>query len=434
MKIVVIGAGYVGLVSAIGCADLGNPVVCLDVDHTKVDTINAGIPPIFEENLEKRLKGALAKGNLSAGSDYSEVKDADLILISVGTPSRADGSIDLSQVRSCAHEIAKQLVRSKKFAVIALRSTVLPGITESIVGKELEKAGRKRGVDFGLCMIPEFFSQGTALRDFCNPDRIVVGVSDAKTKKAIEKLYSGFRCPRILCDIKTAEMIKYASNSFLAAKLALTNDFAQMCETMGTDIDTVMEGVGLDRRIGNHFLIAGPGFGGSCLPKDVKAIASAADAEDAGSPILKAVLEANARHQLRLISILMEEMPLRNKTIAVLGLSFKENTDDIRGSPALEIIKNLIHHGASIRAFDPRAMGNMKKVFPDIYYSADWSDCLKGCDAALLISAWDDFKKTAAEYKQALGSAILIDSRRILKAKDVKKAGLNYRAIGRGIR
>ena len=432
MRIAVIGTGYVGIISAVGWAGLGHDVTCIDVDEKKIDGVRRGIPPIYEKGLEGRLKDAVSSGKLKAETDYSAVADADLVLISVGTPSGDDGSIDLSYIRSAAESTAKGLSGSNRFTAVAVRSTVVPGTTESIVGKALQDAGRKPGEDLGLAMIPEFLKEGNAIEDFDSPDRIVVGYSDGKTKELFEGLYKPFSCPKLFTDIRTAEMIKYASNSLLATKISFANEVANMCERFGIDVDEVMKGTGMDPRIGPHFLVAGAGFGGSCFPKDVKAIVHKAKDIGVDPKLLEAVLEVNREQQMRPVEMLKGLMALEGKKIAVLGLAFKAGTDDIRDSASIAIVKRLLEAGCLVQAYDPEAMENAKKVVPKAHYANGWEDCLEGCDAAILVTAWPEFMKSAEDYKRALGDAPLIDARRILGAGEVEKTGLRYRAIGRG--
>jgi UDPglucose 6-dehydrogenase len=428
MKICVIGAGYAGLVSAVGFAGRGHDVACIDKDAGKISKITKGLPPFFEAGLGERLRGVQNAGRLEAGTDYSAIQGADIVILAVGTPSLPDGSADLSHVRAACAAVADELKRSDKFAVVAVRSTVLPGTTEKVVGPAIEKSG----VRFGLAMVPEFLREGSALSDFDKPDRIVVGCSDDKTKTVMEGLYGSFDCPKLFVDIRTAEMIKYASNAFLASRIALTNETANICQKAGVDADEVLKAVGMDARLGPHFLVPGSGFGGSCLPKDVSALARHAQEVGEDAPLLHAIHESNQKQKLRLFHMLGRMMHLKGKKIAILGLSFKAGTDDIRESPALSLIPKLLEEGAHVRAFDPEAMGSMRDVFPNVEYANDWEECLSGCDAALLVTAWPEFQKSAAEYKEALGAAPLLDSRRILPPNAAAEANLAYHAIGRG--
>jgi len=432
MKISVIGTGYVGAISAAGFAKLGNEIVCIDIDPAKIEKINRGIAPIFEEGLEEHLKAALKSKKLEGRTDYSSISKSDVVLISVGTPSNLDGSMDVKYIKAAAEQVAKEISKSK-FSVIVVRSTVIPGTTEDVVGNALESiTDGKIGKDFGLAMIPEFLKEGTAIDDFFAPDRIVIGCHDERTRAVLSELHRDFGCPKLFVDIKTAEMIKYASNSFLATKVSFTNEIAMICEKIGIDVDDVMKGVGMDTRIGSKFLVAGAGFGGSCFPKDVKALIHHSNQIGVKPAILESVMELNKRQQTKLADMLTSKIQAKGKTIAVLGLAFKTDTDDIRESSSLPTIRRLLDAGANVRAYDPQAMPNMKKFFPEVYYASSWQDCLTGCDAALLITAWKEFIKPASDYKKALGGAPLFDARRILPTGEAKKAGLQYYTIGRG--
>lgn len=434
MNITIIGLGYAGLISAVGWAGRGHQVFCVDADPSKAAKISKGTPPIFEKGLEERLKKAISTKKLKVNSDYGSVPDSDIVLICVGTPSTPSGAIDLSYIRSSSRSMAKELENSSKFTVVAVRSTVVPGTTEDIVGSALEQSGKSIGQDVGLAMIPEFLKEGSALGDFDSPDRIVIGYSDEKTRNILAKLYEPFNQPKIFTDIKTAEMIKYASNSFLAARVSLVNEFANMCEKLGLDVDEVMEGVGMDKRIGPQFLVAGAGFGGSCFPKDVQAINHMAKSIGRGSIMLEAVLEVNLKQQLLLAKKLKTLMPLRGKNIAILGLTFKPDTDDVRDSPSIALIRFLLAERALVRVYDPEGMENMKKIFQDsqIRYAASWEDCIGSCDAAILLTAWQEFKKNASEYKKLIGAAPLLDAGRLIKKEEAEEAGLSYYCIGRG--
>jgi len=425
MKIAVIGAGYAGLISAVGWAGRGHDVACIDADAGKVSKIAKGVPPFFEKDLGERLRGVINAGRLKAGTDFSAVPGSDVVVIAVGTPSLPDGSVDLAHVRSACSAVAEELKKNGAFSVVAVRSTVLPGTTEKIAGPIIEKSGMR----FGLAMVPEFLREGSALADFDKPDRIVVGCSDEKTKAVMEELYKSFDCQKLFTDIKTAEMIKYASNAFLASRVALANETANICQRVGIDSEEVLRGVGLDSRIGPHFLNPGPGFGGSCLPKDVKALANHAKESGESVPILHAITDSNSKQKLRLYEMLSRIMPVSRKRIAVLGLAFKPDTDDVRESPALALIQKLLEAGATVCAYDPEAMGSMRDAFPSVEYAGDWEECLSGCDAALIVTAWPEFVKSAEEYKKALGNAPLLDARRIIK--DAADAGLNYHPIGK---
>jgi UDPglucose 6-dehydrogenase len=428
MRVVVVGAGYAGLVSAVGFAGRGHSVHCIDLDAGKVSRIQKGVAPFFEEGLGERMRSVLDAQRLTAGTDFAAARDADIVIIAVGTPMLADGSADLAQVRSACAAVAGALAGSGRFIVVAMRSTVPPGTTERVAGRAMEAAG----VRCGLAMVPEFLREGSAMADFDSPDRVVVGCSGDEARKVMEELYGPFSCPKLFTDIRTAEMIKYVSNVMLASRVATVNEVANICQRVGVDADAVLKGVGMDARIGPHYLVPGSGFGGSCLPKDVNAIAHRARELGEETPLLHAIAESNSRQKLRLFRMLERLMPPKGKKVAVLGLAFKGGTDDIRESPAIPLIERLLEAGAHVRAYDPEAMGRMQERFPPVEYCDGWEECLSGCDAALLVTAWPEFRKSAAEYKEALKAAPLIDGRRIISREDAERAGLDYHALGRG--
>jgi len=433
MRISVIGSGYVGLVSAVGWASLGHDVTCIDIDQEKLEKIGKGIPPIHEEGLEERLQKALSEGKIKTDPSFSKVPDSDIILVSVGTPSNADHSMDDQYIRSASRSIGEALKKSEKFNVVAVRSTVLPGTTERTVGGIIgQHSGKEPGAGFGLSMIPEFLREGTAIKDFHNPDRIIIGAQDSRSKEILRELHKPFDCPVVFTDIATAEMIKYASNAFLATKISYANEMAQICEKIGVDVDEVMAAVGMDKRIGPHFLNPGAGFGGSCLPKDVKVLGKKAKELGIEPKILEAAIDANEAHKMHILDMINERIGIKGKTIALLGLAFKPNSDDIRESPALSVARGLLDGGARIRAYDPHAMEKMKGIFPDVQYASNVEDCINGCDAAILLEAWPQFRIAAREYKEMLGDNPLFDARRIFSGDEAKEANLKYYCIGRG--
>ncbi|MFH0971182.1 MAG: UDP-glucose/GDP-mannose dehydrogenase family protein [Candidatus Micrarchaeota archaeon] len=430
MKLSFIGAGYVGLVSAAGYSRLGNESACIDLDANKVKQINRGIPPIYEEGLEALLKKLVAEKKLGATQEYSGASDSEVIFICVGTPSRKDGSADLGYVQACAKQIGKELKNTKKFVAVVVKSTVVPGTTADIVLPILEKeSGKVAGKDFGIAMMPEFLKEGTALEDFSNPDRIIIGCEDRKTLEILRKLHSNFKCPILEVPIPAAEMIKYASNSFLATKISFINFLANLCEKTGVDIDEVARGMGLDSRIGKHFLKAGPGFGGSCFPKDVKALMAFSEEKGIESLILEAVLEINYLQPMRMIELASEEIELKGKKVAVLGLAFKPDTDDVRESPAIPVVKELERIGCKIFAYDPKASENFRKLFPKISYAASMAAALKETEACFIVTDWEEFKKPLGYYESLMKYPLIIDSRRILDLNGRKKA--IYKAIGK---
>jgi UDPglucose 6-dehydrogenase len=416
MNISIIGTGYVGLVSGACFAKLGNNVICVDIDKDKVDKINNGISPIYEKNLSKIIKEN--KKRISATLDYnSAIKNSDITFICVGTPSKKDGSIDLSYVKKAAEKISDEIKKKDSFQVIVIKSTVLPGTTRNIIKPLIEKkTGKKAGEDFGLGMNPEFLREGVAVDDFLNPDRVINGFYDNKTKKIIRELYKDFSCPIVETNLTTAEMIKYASNCFLASKISYINEIGNFCKKLGINTYEVADGMGLDKRIQRSFLNAGIGWGGSCFPKDTKALKAWAEKEKIPCEMIKSTIDVNKKQPLQLIKLLKKYIPnLKNKKIAVLGLAFKPNTDDIRATRAKPIIERLIKEKAEIKAYDPEAMYNFKKIYPNIKYCKNAEDAIKDVDAVLLTTEWDEFK--ILDYS----GKIVIDGRRLKNAEKTSK-------------
>jgi len=412
MKISVIGSGYVGLVTGVGFVKVGNEVIFVDIDGRKIQMINQATPPIYEEGLEELMRKF--RGRYYATNDFKEaVLNSDVTFICVGTPSKGDGSIDLTYIKEASKEIGKALEEKDAFHVVVVKSTVLPGTTEGVVKPILEEySGKKAFEDFGLAMNPEFLREGIALRDFLNPDRIVIGAQDERTKQVLEKLYEPINAPKLIVDIKTAEMIKYASNAFLATKISFANEIGNICKKLGIDSWKVFEGVGLDHRISPHFFKSGIGFGGSCFPKDVKALISKAKEIGEEPLILEAVIEVNERQPLKLIELLKKYVPeLKEQTVGVLGLAFKPNTDDIREARAIIIVKKLLEEGAKVIAYDPKAMENFKLLFPQIEYTDSAQEVLEKTDVILIVTEWPEFEKLDYSGK------IVIDGRRIRSAE-----------------
>lgn len=432
MIVSVVGTGYVGLITGVGFSQLDHSVTCIDVDEKKVKKVNSGKPPIFENGLEEALKDALSRG-MRTETGYASVKEADVVFVCVGTPSRKDGSVDLQFIEAVGHEIGRQLKHATKFVVVVVKSTVVPGTALS-VGAIIEKeSGKKAGVDFGIAMTPEFLKEGTAIEDFRNPDRIVVGSQDERSRKILEQLNSSFKCPFLYTDTKTAEMVKYASNAFLATKISFINEIANLCEKEGIDVYEVAKGVGLDKRISPHFLAAGAGFGGSCFPKDVKAIMAHAKAKGGKTQVLDAVMKLNAKQPLRVLELAIGVTALEGKKVAVLGLAFKPDTDDVRESPAIVIVKGLKKLKCAITVYDPKGMHNFRKVVRGIKYANSFEECLQGAEVCLIVTDWKEFKRPASDYRRLMSGNVVIDGRRTLNAKEAKDAGLIYRCIGASI-
>lgn len=416
MRVSVIGSGYVGLVTGMGFVKLGNEVIFVDVDDRKIRMINNAQPPIYEEGLEELMREF--KGKYYATKDYREaILNSDVTFIAVGTPSREDGSIDLKYVKEASKSIGEALKEKKDYHVVVVKSTVLPGTTEEIVKPILEEySGKKAFEDFGLAMNPEFLREGVALKDFLNSDRIVIGVQDERTKKVLEELYAPIDAPKLFTDIKTAEMIKYASNAFLATKISFANEIGKICKKLRIDSWKVFEGVGLDHRISPHFFKTGIGWGGSCFPKDTRALIRKAEELGEDPIILKAVVEVNERQPLKLIELLKKHVPeLKGKTIGVLGLAFKPNTDDVRETRAYIVIKRLLDEGARVLAYDPQAMENFKRFYPNVgervEYANSAEEVLKRSDVILIVTEWSEFEELDYSGK------IVIDGRRIKAAE-----------------
>ena len=413
-KIAVIGIGYVGMITGTCFAKLGNKVVCVDVDKKKIDLVNKGISPLYEEGLDALL--SKYKNRIEATSDYnSALKDADITFICVGTPSKADGTIDLSFVKKASENIGRCLHKKNSWHLVVVKSTVLPGTTKDFILPLLEKhSGKKAGKDFGLAMNPEFLREGIAVKDFLEPDRIVIGFFSNKNREVIRELYKDFKCPKLETSLSAAEMIKYASNAFLATKISFINEIGNMCKSLGIDTYEVADGVGLDTRIGRAFLDSGIGWGGSCFPKDLDALNAWARKKGAPARITESVVKVNDLQPLRLIKILKKHIPnLKGKTIGLLGLAFKPKTDDIRESRAIPIVKQLLKEGAIVKAYDPKAMKNFKKIYPKINYCSSAKEALSS-DAILITTTWEEFKKLNFKDK------IVIDGRQLKEAKTAK--------------
>ena len=414
MDISVIGTGYVGLVTGACFAKLGNKVICVDIDERKIDLINYGKSPIYEEGLEDILNKY--KERIEATNDYRyAIENSDITFICVGTPSKEDGSLDLSFIRESAREIGLQLKKKKNWHLIVVKSTVLPGTTRDIILPILEEySDKKVGVDFGLAMNPEFLREGVAVKDFLNPDRIVIGFYDDKSRKILRELYKDFSCPILETSLSAAEMIKYASNAFLATKISFINEIGNMCKKIGIDTYEVADGMGLDKRIGRSFLDSGIGWGGSCFPKDLAALKVWAEKNSLEAKILNSVIEVNEEQPLRLVEILKKYIPnLKEKNIGILGLAFKPNTDDIRESRAIIVVRRLLEEKAIVKAYDPKAIDNFRKIFPDIEYCSTAEEVLES-DAILILTKWEDFRKLDYSGK------IVIDGRRLIEAKTAR--------------
>ena len=412
MRICLIGCGYVGSVTGVCLADLGHEIRIVDTDESKVALLNSGKTPIYEPDLERLLQEN--RQRISATADTrTAVLNSDITFICVGTPSNPDGSINLDYVLSASREVGNALCDTSGYHVVIVKSTVLPGTTTGLVKDILEQAsGKKAFLDFGLASNPEFLREGSAVEDFLRPDRIVVGVSDPRSQQVLEELYADFTCPKLFSSIPVAEMIKYVSNAFLATKISFANEIGNICKKQGIDTEEVFRGVGMDHRINPAFFRSGIGFGGSCFPKDVRALIARAQELGVNPKILRNVAEVNEEQPLKFITLLEKHVPdPRGKKIGVLGLAFKPDTDDIRDSRAILVVEKLLQKGATVLAYDPMAMGNFKKIFPTINYASSARDVL-AADAVLIATEWRDFEDLDYSGK------IVIDGRRVEKARN----------------
>jgi len=413
MKVSIIGTGYVGLVSGVCFAELGHDVVCIDTIKEKVRDINAGEPPIFEEGLEEMLRRHLSNGSFHATTDYGEVPGTDVTFLCVGTPSHEDGSLDLKYLLRAAEDLGRALQEKKGRHVVVVKSTVPPNTTRDAIGPMVLRASGKGPEEIGLVMNPEFLKEGMAVHDFLNPDRVVIGASDDRSFEEVASLYHGLEAPILRTDTSTAEMIKLASNAFLAARISLVNELGNLCKALRLDFRQVARGVGMDPRVGPLFLKAGCGFGGSCFPKDVKSIRAQARSLGTGTDMLDATLAVNEKQPMRMVELLEKRMEIYGRTIAVLGLAFKPGTDDIREASSLLVVPELLRKGASVRAYDPQAMSNFRREFPQLNYCSSAKECLEDADAALIMTEWKEFADPSL-YTNVL----VVDGRGITKTNN----------------
>ena len=418
MHISIIGGGYVGLVTAACLSHLNHNTTVIEIFPEKVAAINRAEPPIYEDGLDVLLKTHIS-ANLRATTQYTPVQTSDVILIAVGTPPNPDGSANLSYITAAAETIADELSKSHaEYPVIVVKSTVPPGTTKNVVEPIIRR--KNPDLSFGICMNPEFLREGRAVEDFLHPDRIVVGSSDPKTIRIMHDLYTGIAAPIIDVDPTAAEMIKYTSNALLATKISFANEIGNLCKQLGVNVYEVMAGVGMDSRVSPKFLNAGCGFGGSCFPKDVSALASIAREHGVTPTLLNAVLAVNDSQPLRMVELLETRIEsLSGKRIAVLGLAFKDNTDDVRESRSIPVIEALRRKGAVPVLFDPMAMATMKAVFPDEEYAPSAAAALTHADGCLVMTEWPEFAKLSSEF-DAMRERVIIDGRHILTIDDAE--------------
>jgi UDPglucose 6-dehydrogenase len=432
MKISVVGTGYVGLVSGTCFAETGNMVTCIDIDADKVAKMKNGIIPIYEPGLEELFKRNIEEGRLNFSTNLAEgIKNSEIIFLALPTPSGEDGSADLSYIMKVADQLGSLL---EQYTVIVDKSTVPVGTSEKV-----EAAIAKNcKVDFDVVSNPEFLREGVAVDDFMKPDRVVIGTSSEKAKKIMEKLYSPFvrqGNPIYIMDEKSAELTKYAANAFLAMKISFMNEIANLAEIVGADVDKIRKGIGSDSRIGKQFLYAGTGYGGSCFPKDVKALAKTSLDHKFDFKILNAVMDVNKTQKTILLPKIKKyfQNNLKGKTIAVWGLAFKPNTDDIREAPALDVIQALLQEGASVKAFDPEAMENVAKVMGNKITLIEKSYAtLEDADALVIMTEWNEFRLPDFErMSKLLKNKVIFDGRNLFDIEQMKELGFHYESIGR---
>jgi UDPglucose 6-dehydrogenase len=429
-RICVVGTGYVGLTTGTCFADLGNLVTCIDVDPKKVADLRAGILPIFEPGLEELVDRNARAGRLIFTTDCEDaVPEADFVFVAVGTPESDNGAAELGQVEAAVQSIAHCL---NGHTIIVNKSTVPIG-TGDLVAALIEKYIGSEA-SFAVVSNPEFLREGSAISDFMDPDRIVLGSTDRQAAEKVSELYQALNAPIIITDLRTAEMIKYASNAILATRISFMNEIAHICERLGADVKQVAVGMGADKRIGPQFLHAGIGFGGSCFPKDVKALAYMAASASCHPQLLHAVMDIN-RDQRRLFVEKVESVlgSVAAKSIAVWGLSFKPNTDDMREAPSVDIIKRLQAKGARVRAYDPVACPVAQALLPEVEFADNPYAAAEGTDALLLLTEWNEFKQVdMAKVKATMRQAVLIDGRNLYEPCDMRALGFEYRGVGRG--
>ena len=437
MKITIVGTGYVGLVTGTCFAEMGTDVCCVDVNESKIESLKRGIPPIYEQGLEAMLRSNIAKGRLSFTTSLAEgMEEAEVVFSAVGTPPDEDGSADLHYVLEVAREVGRSM---QSYVLMVTKSTVPVGTARKVKAAIAEELA-KRGVDipFDVASNPEFLKEGSAIKDFMYPERIVVGVESEKAKDVMARLYKPFTLnghPVLFMDIPSAEMTKYAANSMLATRISFMNDIANLCELVGADVNMVRSGIGSDTRIGRKFLYPGIGYGGSCFPKDVKALIKTAEQNGYEMRVLRAVEEVNERQKGVLFDKLQKLLgkELKGKTVAMWGLSFKPETDDMREAPSLILMKRLLEAGCHIRVYDPVAMNECRRrMGDDVYYAKDLYDAALEADSLLLVTEWKEFRLPSwAVVKKLMRRPLVLDGRNIYDGAEMEELGFEYHCIGK---
>ncbi len=431
-KICVIGTGYVGLVTGTCFSDLGNLVTCVDVDEAKIDLLLEGKMPIYEPGLEEMVRRNAQAGRLRFTTSYHDgLQGADFVFIAVGTPEGARGEADLTYVRAAARSIAESMAHP---LIIVNKSTVPIGTGDWVA--DIVRRHQPNPIDFWVVSNPEFLREGSAVHDFMSPDRIVLGSLDPEPAEKVAQLYLSLRAPIVLTDLRTAEMIKYASNAFLATRISFINEIASVCEALGADIKEVAVGMGYDKRIGHQFLDAGVGFGGSCFPKDVQALAHMAAVHGCHPQLLRTVMEINRDQRRQVIQKVRDALDgsLDEKLVGILGLAFKPNTDDMREAPSVELIHLLEAEGAHVRAYDPVAKENARSLLPSVTLCATPYEVAQGADALILVTEWNEFKHLdMAGIRAAMRRPVLVDGRNLYDPMRMRDLGFTYRGMGRGL-
>ena len=432
-NIAVVGTGYVGLVTGAGISDFGNKVCCLDIDKAKIKLLNKGAIPIYEPGLKELVHRNVKSKRLVFSNDIEEsIRNAEVIFIAVGTPEDKTGKADISTVIKVAELIGNNL---NNYKVVCTKSTVPVGTGKQIISA-INK-NNQNNIEFDYCSNPEFLREGNAVSDFLRPDRVVLGVSSKKAFDYMKDIYRPLYINKTLLihtTIETAEMIKYAANAFLALKISYINEVANLCDEIGADINVISEALGTDGRISPKFLHPGPGFGGSCFPKDTKALIHVAKKYDLDMNTVDAAIKTNNYQRIRMFNKIenLLEGNLKNKKIAVLGLAFKQETDDVRESAAIDIISELMSKGAFIKAYDPVANDSMKKLIPDIEYKLNWQSAVEGCDAVVIMTEWNEFRgMNLEELKKLMFTPIILDTRNILNISELKRLEFKFDNVGR---
>jgi UDPglucose 6-dehydrogenase len=429
-QICVVGVGYVGLVTAACFSDLGNRVIALDINQEKIDGLKRGEMPIYEPGLEELVERNVKSGRLTFTTSYPEgLQDSEFVFIAVGTPSGVDGEADLRYVAAAAEDIARNMTEP---LIIVNKSTVPVGTGDWVA--DIVRTHQTKQVQFSVVSCPEFLREGSAISDFMQPHRTVLGSLDPDAAEKVAQLHLPLRAPIVITDLRTAEMIKYASNAFLATKISFINEIANICEALGADVKEVAAGMGYDKRIGSSFLDAGLGYGGSCFPKDVKALAYMAAEKGRHPQLLHAVMEINDDRRPMVVRRLKELLgDLNGKTVGLLGLSFKPNTDDMRDAPSVDISRMLTEAGAVVRAYDPVAMEIAAPLMPDVKMLPDPYTLAEGCDALMINTEWNEFKQLNLEQiRGSMNQPVIVDGRNLYDPAVMDKYGFKYRGVGRG--